>query len=256
MREYRLSFVCATIFWALLLASPVTAAELDLQLTANGDSRWYDYFSDVFAQADGGPLYPGGAGQNDGFYQESLLPAFVTLGAGTNVFPLGTDFGVAGTVTVDDSAVTGSGIELAPITGLSIDFDSFVADDDAVTNAGYATAFSGISGSVTYTNGVPTSIDLDSTVTFSYDYSSFGAGILDFVGDFEIVAGSFDLSVDAPTYPSPFGTIEFEWDVTGSAAALTPPPAVPFAGSVGLALLTASVGAAGIARARLARRRV
>jgi len=249
-----LRVILATLVLSVV-AGPAFAAVVDLELVADGDGRWSDLFSDAFGQVDGGPAYPGSPGF-DGFYQVSALPSFVTIGGGATVFPLGADFGDAGDVTVDVSGITGVGVELAPITDVAIDFTAFIANDDAVTGGGYTTSFSGVSGNVTYTDGVPTSIDLTSTVTFSYDFSAFGAGVLDFVGTFGITSNSFTLFVDSPQYPSQFGTVAFIWDVTGVATPVGGTPSVPVAGVSGVVLLACSLGAAGYAAARRRRGRV
>jgi hypothetical protein len=216
-----------------------TAAVVDLSLVADGTGRWYEYLSDAFCQVDGGPSYPGAPGF-DGSYQTSLLPAYTTLGGGSVCFPNGANFGNVGTVTVDDTGLTGTGTETASITDIEIEFNDFIADNDAIVG-GYTTMITNESGTVTYENGVATSVDLTMDVEFVYDASLFGLGLLGFNGVFSIASNDFTLLVDETN------NVRYVWDVTGSAAvAGNIAPAVPVFGLPGL-MATVSALVAGAA---------
>jgi len=222
-------------------AAQVARAEtIALDLVADPTGRWFDFFSDAFAQVDGGPLFGGGPDFADGFYLISSLPSFAPIGSGVQVFPFGSEFGEVGNLTIDASAVSGSGVETAPITAIDIEFSDFIADDDAITNGPYVTSFSNVIGTVTFVDGQASSVELTSTVRFEYDFSGFGEGILPFEGIFDIDESGFDLFVDPPGFPSPFGTVRFRWDVTGTATPV-PEPSVHFALTSGV-LLVALLG--------------
>lgn len=206
---------------ALGVSAPVaSAANFALGLTADGSSRWYEYFSDVFAQLDRGH---GGNPALDGFYSISALPTFTQVGAGADVFPSEANFANIGTLTFADT-FSGAGVESAAITGLTLDFSPFVADDDNVLSAGYTTGLSGVIGTVSLFNGAVTSIDLTSTITFTYDFSGFGGGPLPYIGTFSIVDDAFTLFVDdAQTILAP-DDLRYVWDVTGAVNGLAPIP--------------------------------
>lgn len=215
---------------AWMSAGPASAGTLDLELVADGNGRWFELFSDAFAQVDGGPSYQGAPGF-DGAYQASFLPNFVTIGGGLTAFPFGANWGKAGELTVDDAGLSGSGTEQAPITGIEVQFDQFVADNDAITGDGYSTTFSEVSGTVTYSDGTPISIDLTSTVTMAYDFQGFGGPVFEFTGSFDITEGRFDLDVSEPIYQTKFGDVGYQWDITGQATAVPEPGAAVAAAS-------------------------
>jgi len=165
---------------AALLASPgaARAATFTLDLVADGDGRYYEYFSDAFAQIDQ-PL--GGSQVLDGFFQISALPAIVELGGGADVFPNESNFASVGSLEYDESVIVG-GSGSAPITSLALDFDLHVADDDSILSAGYATSIDSVVGTVSAAAGMVTSIDLGADIVFTYDATSFGLGLLDYEG--------------------------------------------------------------------------
>ncbi len=227
----------AVVATGLMLGGGVTASAADLALTgtADGDSRWYDFFSDSFAQLDRTP---------DGFYLISAETdpfnpaAFQSVGGGADVFPDPDealfDLGV---VSYDDSGLTGTGVETVAITGYTnLDFQKNIADDDALTNSGYGTSLSNVVGTVTFTDGALTGINLTSDIVFTYDFSGFGAGDLTFSGTYSIAGDRFDLLVNNESYPSGFGDIRFVWDSQGVVNQVIPEPAsalLLLAGSLG-----------------------
>ena len=248
MRDLRKSLTAGLAAAALLCAGfAAKASVVDLNLIANGDGRWYEYFSDAFCQVDGGPSYPGAPGGFDGLYQTSQLPTYTTLGGGTVCFPNGANFGNVGTVTVDDSALTGSGTESAPITNLQINFADSIADNDAIVG-GYTTTISNESGTVTYENGVATSIDLTSDVELIYDFSAFGVGPVSYNGTFNIAANAFTLFVDDNLDT----IVRYKWDVSGTSTVIgnfVPP--VPMLGLPGMFLTVSMLMVGGIVAIRI-----
>jgi hypothetical protein len=215
---------------SLATALPASAASFNLDLTANGGGRWFEYFSDVFAQVDRSP---------QGFYQISALPAIVPLGGGDNdVFPSGATWNGIGSVSY--GAVSGVGVQSTPVTGLSLNVAPFVADDDSILSAGYTTSVANVSGTVSLFNGAVTGISLTSDVTFTYDFTDFGAGPLPFFGTFSLAGNAFDLFADT-SYPTDFGSpFRYVWDFDGAIRGLatvgTDPPPIPEPSTYGLVL--------------------
>lgn len=132
-------------------------------------------------------------------------PPLNTPFAGLTIFPNGNNFGV-GSVTYDDSGITGVGRETAPITAL--DTSLFWAPGSAVTDirdndaSGTGTdgldawffgpnssfTFGPATGTVTLIDGAERRIDLTSDFTFSTDFGFFGPGVpIPWNGTFSIV---------------------------------------------------------------------
>jgi hypothetical protein len=232
----------AVLSLALGVSAPAaSAATFNLSFTADGSSRWYEYFSDSFAQLDRGF---GGNPALDGFYSISALPTFTQIGTGADVFPTEAAFANIGSLAFADT-FTGSGLETAAITGLTLNFSPFVADDDNITAAGYTTGLSAVSGNVTLFNGAVTAINLTSTITFTYDFSGFGAGPLPYSGSFVITGQSFDLYVDHAYTAFAPNDLRYVWDVTGTvndlATAAIPEPSATAALAAGAALAIALI---------------
>lgn len=203
----------AVVPLVLLLSAPVQAQSFSLGLTAEGTGRWYEYFSDAFAQIDREP---------DGFYLISQLPNFVPVGGGANVFPSEGNFADLGTIGY--STITGVGHETATITSLDLDFAPYIAYTDALVNQPYTTSFTGFSGTVDLFNGAVTAVNLASDIRFTYDFSGFGFGLADYDGTFSITGSRFDLFVDG-TYPTPFpDPMRYVWDFEGDVQNLAPVP--------------------------------
>lgn len=198
---------------ALMLAAPAlhAATTVDVSLTANGASRWYDYFSDAYGQINLNPSGP----YEDGFYQ---IGTNTPLGGGADIFPNEGNWANVGTLTLSGT-VQGVGVETFNIVSSTFDFDQYIADNDAILNTGYLTQMGAIStGTISFLNGVVTDIDFSSGISFIYDFSGFGAGPLPFSGTLAINNAGFDLFADS-SYPSGFGNdIRFVWDADGSAS--------------------------------------
>lgn len=218
-RSRRTLAALASLALALGMPSVATADWEIVELVADPGSRWYEYLpSDVYCQVDGGPSYPGFP-DPDGFY---LASTDVAIGSGVFCHPYGAAFGpggASGAIEIDMSGVTGVGTETAPITDIDIEFNDWIADNDAIFDLTYVSDYTSVTGSVTLVSGVVTSIDsLSSTATLSYDLTAFVSGVfVPFAGTFSVTAGDFDLSVAPGPTATPLGTADYEWDYTGTA---------------------------------------
>jgi len=195
---------------------PAQAATFDLTLNAADGSRWYEYFSDVYAELGSNwgvitnPNSDNFGEMADGNY---LISTGAKIGSGAVVFEQGATFANVGSLSYD--AGTGA------ITGLSLNFAPFIAYDDSVLSAtGYSTTASNPTGSVSLLNGAVTGISLTSGITFAF---STQLGPAPFTGTFQISGGNFALNVD-DTVASPFGAFRYKWDVDGTVANLAPVP--------------------------------
>jgi hypothetical protein len=215
--------IVLTLTFSLLCAKQSFAAETAITGTAAPDSRWYEYFSDAFGQLDKGF---GGNEALDGFFLISSLPNFEQIGSGGDVFPREADFDL-GTIAYDDVALTGSGAESAAITGYNVDFDVNISDDDVVFSIGYATTLQNVAGTVHFLDGALSSIDLASDITFSYDISHLGGGVLNYAGTFSIDGDHFTLDVDDTQTVPGFGDFRYAWESTGTIDDLAATPATP-----------------------------
>jgi hypothetical protein len=202
---------------SLLAALPAPAATLAVGAVADGSTRFYEYFSDSYAQLDLSP---------QGFYAISQLPAVVSLGAGDNdVFPFGANFANLFTLAYDASAVTGFGIETVPLTALTTAFSTYIADDDSILSQGYAESGANVAGTLSFIDGALAAVNATADVTFTYDFSGFGGGPLPYFGTLSLAGGVYTLFVDT-SYPSGFPEpFRYRWESTGTLTGLTPVPA-------------------------------
>lgn len=198
--------------------APAGLRQVELSLTADGGSRFYEYFSDAFAQIDQGW---NGSAVLDGFFLISSLPGFSTIGGGFDMFPLEGDWVDIITMDYDVDGLTGIGSEQAPIVALVADFNPFIPGNGTILARPYTTEFSAISGMVNLFDGDIVSIEtLQATVTFVFDTSDligvFGLGAtLEAEGNFIVLNdGSFTL-YSASEAPLTLGTPDVEWDLSG-----------------------------------------
>lgn len=201
----------AALVAGFVSAHSADAAMFNLHLLANGDGRWYEHVSDAFAQI----VPPSPAGSDDGFFLTSGLPDFVQLGTGVDVFPFEGNFSDAGVVIYDGSRISGVGTESAPITGLSTNFSTYIADDDALFNQSYTEASSNVAGEVTLVDGSVTDLTLISDITFTYPAFE-AAGVHN--GTFSILNGVFDLEVGDREVPLNTSYLSYAWDFEGTVA--------------------------------------
>jgi hypothetical protein len=193
---------------ALAPPSPALANTFTLDLTAAGTSRWFDYFSNAFAQISFGS---GAAGDADGFYD--IDDPSVQYGS-FDVFPNEADFSGFGTIT--HASGTGVGTETVSITGATLNPLAFIDAQSAL--GGPTVTLGAASGTVRLVNGVATKVKARVPVTFTYDGSAFGIGPLRYKGNFRTANnGTFSLLVDQ-TRATPFGDARLRWDVTGNIA--------------------------------------
>ncbi|MEM1355949.1 MAG: PEP-CTERM sorting domain-containing protein [Planctomycetota bacterium] len=227
----------------LLAAAPLAglaqADTFQLDVTADGDSRFFDMFSAAFAQIDKGHS---GVPKNDGYFSvaaetNTLISGFTQLNigneaafdafsptnfsefGGVDLFPTETDFSGLGTIEYD--AGTGN------ITDFSMDVYPFVTDDfsqlSSFTGA-YTTTISNEAGTVTLVSGGVESINLTADVIFTY------GGIVSYNGVVSINGDEFDLFVDEePLVPNPVDSSQFfpfrlAWDIEGQVNNLVPEP--------------------------------
>lgn len=218
-----------------LTAGPAMAATMNVSLTADGSSRWYEYFSNAYAQIDQGF---GGNPALDGFFViDGTLgngPADSQLGGGADVFPFEGNWSDIGTLTLSGTP-TGSGTENFSILDAVFNFSSFIADDDSISNTGYSTALTGVTGNVQFTSGLVTSISFSSDVTFTYSHPMLGE--LPYNGTLTMDDDGFVLAVD-DTNATLLGDLRYRWDATGTAAfSVVPEPSAALLAAAALPFL-------------------
>lgn len=186
-----------------LVADSCTSLNFD----ADGEGRWYDFFSDAYAQINQGF---NGNPATDGFFQ--ISSPGTQIGGGADVFPFESAWDDVGAVYYDLSAFSGTGTESVPITGGTFDFSKYAADDDTVTNLGYTTTVTVNSGSATFVDG--TLSDMQANFNVNFEYTGFpawtGTLILGEDGTFTLDAGDLSAAI---------GTINFAWDFDGTYSA-------------------------------------
>lgn len=251
------SFSSKHLLAAVTLALSTTgsgafAATFDLDLVADGDSRWYEFFSGAFTQLDKG--FDAGSGPDpaldgafliegdapgydvDTFDPTTFAPAvFAQIGGGVDSFPNEANFSSNYSVEYDASGLTGAGLETAPITAFNLAFENDIADDDGLVG-GYTSSTSAASGTVSLVDGTVVSVNGGASVTHTYDFTAFGAGPLPYLGAFSISGNQWSLLVDG-SYPSGLGTpLRYVWDAHGTATSLVPEPSsLALVGLIGVA---------------------
>lgn len=219
-----------------------------------------------FARIDLGDGSLGSVGANtgdaDGLYNfnnrfEPASNVGGTFGTPVDMFPNEENFNV-GTISYDDSQVSGIGVETVSITGL--DLGALWTADPARTDTANFSAptvvsdisdygigvwfFNGPGGiafgafdaadTVTFTNGVLTSIDVSVSATFSAD--AFGTAV-SYTGSLDFSGNSISFEIFDTADLGFFGPSDFELDLGGTVNAVVPAPASALA-LVGLAAAT------------------
>lgn len=231
MFYFRLLLVPLCIAAVGVLAS-ANAAELAVSGTADGETRWFEMFSDAFVQLGRGePQLENPSNSVHRFYpvlggfpsSQELLDFDPTTFEPTNWNSLGSQVEafthdenfVLGGVTYDAGPLTGMGVETAAITGYQVDMAPNIGNSFAVNNRVYLTTINEVSGALTFDGGDLVGIDLTAEIMFSLDYRDFGADVLTFTGEFSIADGQFKLYVDQ-AYPVPaMAPMRYIWDSTG-----------------------------------------
>ncbi|MEM9374212.1 MAG: PEP-CTERM sorting domain-containing protein [Planctomycetota bacterium] len=223
----------AALFAAIAAAS-ANAQTIDLAGTAAGDSRISEFaVTGSFAQIDMGDGSPGDA---DGLYSVVDGASFGII----DVFPNETAFGL-GDLTYDAGSLTGSGVETVAVTNIDLsDFWASGSSTTDVSDAGLALWFFGAptafnfggldaADTVTFTDGVLTSIDIQMDAALTIDYT-FTGNPFSYDGTFSISGADFTLSIDDTVtgIPNPFGGPDIDSrlvaDIRGTVAAVVPAP--------------------------------
>ena len=200
---------------ALAVAVPAHAATLPLSFTADGSSRWYDFYMGHFAQLDrtatGTPL------QNIMYETDAETDPFApTVYQATNanraVFVNGSAFANIGSLTY-----TGTGNGTFPITAITLDVASHVRSNAAsALGVTYTTSVSLVTGTITIAGGVPTSVDVSASIRFTMDASFIPPlTTIPFDGTLAFAGNRFDIFVD-DDYNFGHGLLHNAWDLTGS----------------------------------------
>lgn len=223
MRQYSLLVFTA----AVLFGTGVQAADVSLTGSADDTTRWYDYFSNAYAEL----------GETN--FIDITTPT-ETYGLSGGVYPNGASFDI-GTLSYDETGLTGVGSETASVTGYSADFAASIADNDNILGGSYTTAIASPTGTIDFQDGEIVSIDFNAQVIFTYDYSAFNAALsaLQYVGTFTVSGDEFSLVADEPTpgaYTIDTFNFRHQWDATGTVDQVVPEPggALLFAGVAGI----------------------
>ncbi len=158
---------------------PQGVQTLALNLVANAGGRWYEHFSDAFAEI-GRPW--NGSSVLDGFFRISGLPTYVPIGAGADVFPYDGNWPGIGQLDYNLDGYNGIGAFSTSISGFRFNVAPFVAERASVLNAPYDTLVQGYSGTVTLQDGRVTGLSLTSSIMFAWPASSIS------------IPGSFSIS--------------------------------------------------------------
>jgi hypothetical protein len=201
-------------FAFVLAAAPAAAADFPLSFTADGTSRWYEFYTDSFAQLDKGY---GGDPALDGFFRISaeadpFAPTvFQEAAEGADVFPHERQFANIGTITY-----TGSGNGTFPITAVTLDVSPHVTAEHGVLGTDYRTTVSNPVGTITFAGGVVTDIRLEAAIRFELDANYIPSmGWLPYDGTLSMAGNRFDIFVD-DEYIFAHGNLHYAWDLTGS----------------------------------------
>jgi|GEM_PF-4997144 len=189
---------------------------MDVRGRLDDDSRFYDYFSDAYTEVQFTP---------DGFYQ--IGNSDRQYGS-WEVFKDQPFFQV-GNVTVDDSNLTGQGVEKATVTGYSASF--FESADSS--RGPYDTTISNVAGSLGFVDGKPANLNMESDIELTFTTGAVNG--FSFKGKMTVENNRFHLDVDK-TNPTPLGSLRFRWGVRG----LADLPGLPETSNQGAFLLSFS----------------
>jgi hypothetical protein len=169
-----------------------------LNLTGRMDStsRFYDYFSDAYAEISLDP---------DGFYQiDNPAKQYGSY----DVFVNQTLIDI-GKFTVDSNSIAGVGIEVAQITDWNFDITKTVD----TTRGETATRVSDIDGSITFFDGEAVNVNLQADLEFEF-LSGLVKGFT-FPGTIEITNNYFEIHADN-THSTILGPFRNRWELKGS----------------------------------------
>ena len=167
---------------------------VNLSAKMDQNSRFYDYFSDAYAEISLDP---------DGFYQignpDQQYGSF-------DVF-VNQDSLDLGDLVVDAKNLTGKGVENVSITGWKLDLYKSID----VTNP-YSTEVSNINGTLTYVDGIASNLNLECDVILTF--TSGLVNELAFPG--QIIVKDNHLQIDADkTHSTPLGDYRNQWEIKG-----------------------------------------
>jgi hypothetical protein len=205
------------ILLCLALAASTTsalAADFPLSFTADGSSRWYEFYTDSFAQLDKG--YDGNPAL-DGFFRISAESdpfnprVFQQTGASANVFPSEAAFANIGVLSY-----AGSGNGTFPITGVTLNVSPYVDAREGVLGAPYRTTVSNAVGTITIANGRAIDIQLAADILFEIDVNYIPSmGWIPYRGRLAMTGQRFGIFVD-DSYTFTHGVLRYVWDLLGA----------------------------------------
>jgi hypothetical protein len=223
---------CCLFGW-LICSAAAHAASVELTATLDLGSRFYDYFSDAFAEvvapwpAASAPqldCFANGGQACDGFFLISSLPDLVAVGGGDRIFTRGRDLRL-GTLQYDGASLTGVGAEIAAVTGFGADADFApdIAGDDLISEelGPYTTTIApaSVNGTVRFENGVLVGVDVTADVVFDVPIpiSPFS---LPFSGSISFADHRFTMRV-GPESPT-IGAVDLVWELAGAVDQVLP----------------------------------
>jgi hypothetical protein len=200
----------------VVCSSAITSAGvLPLNVFADNDSEFYEYYSEGFVRMD---KFATTRPANQNF---SNITTGAQYGQGYDAFP-NDRYWRFGSITFDESGLTG-GTGLAPITGLTFNFRTDPA------NASYANFFrytintlidtSPIVGTVDVENGVAVGASLDVDLRFEVVNPLGATTSGTYPGSFSIMGDQFELLVEGThqfaLFNNPPADFPLEWDFSG-----------------------------------------
>ncbi len=237
--------VFSVLVLALVCGVPVSSdadATTDLELSVDGDSRYFDLFRvawmEVGAVDERDPSYdgffhiqdePGYGGAWDQFAFDPMTfnpTAYVELGGGGDAFPNEPVFSPNYSVTWDDTGITGIGLESAPVLSLNLDF----ADDINIWADTWSVGSLDGGSSVTLLDGFVIGVDGGADITTMIN---IGGTNYAYDGGIDFSGNSWSLYIDDTEFviaaASDWRNV---WDLHGTFAAIPEPSSVLFVGVV------------------------